>query len=236
MIKIYLLSKVFKLTDDELSNIRRIFTFTVVIYAKAWFLSPLPTSAALNDLSFHYNVLKYREIEPAVAFRVLQSIRNHLWYSTGQLVTLALADSHLGADEKEELAKTLHSMPRIPIPMGKPDFPVIDWSNHVLARPHLASLVTPNSWLIFNMLGLDGPQDWLQMPCTMWPVFSEYRKFSAFATNLPVTNDLAERGIHLITQFINKSSNEEQRQALLQVVEYQRNLLPDLTKKNLSKC
>ena len=101
VIKIYLLSKVFKLTDDELSNIRRIFTFTVVIYAKAWFLSPLPTSAALNDLSFHYNVLKYREIEPAVAFRVLQSIRNHLWYSTGQLVTLALADSHLGADRRK---------------------------------------------------------------------------------------------------------------------------------------
>ena len=85
-------------------------------------------------------------------------------------------------------------------------------------------------------MSLSGPQDWLQLPCNMWIMFSEYRKLVEFATNLPVTNDLAERGIHLITEYINKSANEDQRQALLQVVEYHRSLVPDLTKKNLAKC
>ena len=175
-------------------------------------------------------------MEPAVAFKVLQSIHNHQWYTTGQLVILALADSHLGAEEKEKMAKVLHSIPRVPIQMGRPKFPVLDWRNWELARPSLSYLVTSSSWLLFDMLELSGPQDWLQLPCSMWTMFSEYRKIVEFATNLPVTNDLAERGIHLITEYINKSANESQRQALLQVVEYQRGIVPDLTKKNLTKC
>ena len=142
------------------------------------------------------------------------------------MIILALADTHLEADEKEEI---LHSTPRLPVQMGKPVFPVLDWRNEILARPRLGSLV-------FDKLGLSGPQDWLQLPCNMWPMFSEFRKFAQFAINLLVINDLAERGIHLITEFINKSANEEQRQALLQVVEYHRSLVPDLTKKNVLKC
>ena len=236
VMKIWLLSKIFKLSDAEKSNIMRIFNFTVVIYAKAWLTSALPTSAARNDLTFHYNVLRYRKVEPSVAFRVLQSIQNHMWYTTGQLVVLALADPELEAEEKEELAKTLHREPRVKVKMGKPEYPVLDWRNTVLTRPRLASLVTCNSWLIFDLLGLTGPQDWLQLTSNMWDMFSEYRRFAEFATNLPVTNDLAERGIHLISEFINKSADENQRQALLQVVEYHRALVPDLNKNNLSKC
>ena len=106
----------------------------------------------------------------------------------------------------------------------------------MLARPRLGSLVTSNSWLIFDLLGLVGPQDWLQLPCNMWPMFSEYRKLTEFATNISVTNDLAERGIHLVAEFVNKTENEEQRQALLQVVEYHRSIVPDLTKGSLKKC
>ena len=236
VIKIWLLSKVFKLSEREKDDIRRIFLFTVVIYAKAWLTSPLSTSAARNDLTFHCNVLRYREMEPKVAFRVLQSIKNHGWYITGQLVILALADFDLHVEEREEMAKVLHSLPRDTIQMGRPEFPALDWRNLVLARPRLGSLVNPSSWLIFDLLGLSGPQDWLQLPGHMWTWFSKYRKFVEFANNLAVTNDLAERGCHMITEFINKTANEDQRQALLRVVEYHRSLVPDLSKKNLTKC
>ena len=143
-------------------------------------------------------------MEPTVAFRVLQSIHNHRWYTTGQLVILGLVDTDLEADEREELAKVLHSSPRYPVQMGKPEFPAYDWRNEVLARPRLSSLVTSSSWLIFDILGLTGPQDWLQLPSNMWTMFTEYRQIAEFANNLPVTNDLAERGIHLITEYINE--------------------------------
>ena len=134
------------------------------------------------------------------------------------------------------MATVLHSTPRVEIEMGRPQFPVLDWTNEVLTRPHVGSLVTSNSWLIFNLLGLEGPQDWLQMPSEMWPMFTEYRKLEDFCSNLRVTNDLAERGIHLISEFIHKTKTEKQSQALLQVVEYHRKQIPTLSKENLSKC
>ena len=213
ILKIWMLSRVFTMTAEEKEQIRRIFNFTVVFYAKAWFISPLSSSAARNDLTFHYNVLRYREVEPKMVFTVLKSIHRHLWYTTGQAVTLALADTGLDVSEREEMAKILHKLPRAPIQMGRPQFPVLDWSSEVLTRPRLGSLVTTNSWLIFDLLELQGPQDWLQLPCSMWPMFSEYQKLAEFSSNISVTNDLAERGISMITAFINKTENETQRQA-----------------------
>ena len=48
---------------------------------------------------------------------------------------------------------------------------------------------------------------------------NSFRKFKDFALNVSVVNDLAERGMHLITEFASMCSNKEGRQALLQVVE-----------------
>jgi hypothetical protein len=44
------------------------------------------------------------------------------------------------------------------------------------------------------------------------------------------------QGIRMITEFLNKSNDEEQRQALLQVVEYYRALVPDFKKETLFNC
>ena len=89
----------------------------------------------------------------------------------------------------------------------------------------LETLVNPNSWLILQLLNLQGSQDWLLTPCSMWQLFGDYRKLEEFSVNLPVTNDLAERGVALISQFVYKVEDEEQRQALLQVVEYHRTVV-----------
>ena len=57
-----------------------------------------------------------------------------------------------------------------------------------------------------------------------------------FANNLTVVNDLAERGIHLATEYINRVQSEEQRQALFQVVEEFRDRVQDTGKTNLKLC
>ena len=49
-------------------------------------------------------------------------------------------------------------------------------------------------------------------------------------------NDIAERGVSLITNFINKTESEEQRQAMLQVVEHHRTLVADTKKSTLKLC
>jgi len=62
-----------------------------------------------------------------------------------------------------------------------------------------------------------------------------YNKFANNVKNVHVVNDLAERGIKLISDFIDKSQDEEQIQALLHVVEWHRAAFPDYTKSTLQK-
>ena len=57
-----------------------------------------------------------------------------------------------------------------------------------------------------------------------------------FVLNQTVCNDIAERGVHLMTDFINKAESEEQREALFQCVEYHRNLVKGTTKEYLKLC
>ena len=132
LLKLHLLSNVFDLTDEEKTNVSRLCVFICLLYVRPWFESPLPCLAPLNDLSFASKVLQYRMVEPVLAFTVLQSIKNHLWYLTPQLVILSLADTRLADEEREEIARTLHATDRVPIEIGKPAFPELDffWGSH----------------------------------------------------------------------------------------------------------
>ena len=92
---------------------------------------------------------------PRAAFSILQGCYRQSWYLTPQLAVLALADLGSSQEERESLARALHSCPRIQISMGKPEFPYLSWSSdHKL--PPLASLVTSDSWTLFDRLGLEG--------------------------------------------------------------------------------
>ena len=82
---------------------------------------------------------------------------------------------------------------------------------------------------------LTGSQEWLQTPSLLWDKFADYRKLEKFVTTCLVTNDLAERGIKLVGDFINMTEDENLRQALLQVVEEHREGFPDYNKETLSK-
>ena len=67
------------------------------------------------------------------------------------------------------------------------------WGGEALLRHKLSALLGPSSWLIFDILELTEPQDWLLAPSSTWPTLSEFKKFEEFARNLAVVNDLAER-------------------------------------------
>ena len=82
--------------------------------------------------------------------------------------------------------------------------------------PDMSSFVTSASGLIFDFLDLTESQDWLTVPSNFWQNFSDFWKFSVFANSLTVCNDIAERGVALISAFIKKAQSEEQ------VVEFHR--------------
>ena len=166
---------------------------------------------------------------------MLQSTYRHLWYITPQLITLALADPKLDDDSKEQIARALFSCQPEKIASGKPVFPSMS-SGAADMRNNMSCLVSSDSWLVFQLLGLQGPHDWLQTPPSLWKLFGEFQKLQEFASYLSVCNDIAERGIHLMTDFIKRCESEDQRQAVFQCVEYHRELVPNCNKKNLQLC
>ena len=216
------------MSADEKMQVVEVCKYVLLLYVKHWLESPLPTAAARNDLSFMVNILKYRlQVKPSISYSIMQSCYRHLWYLVPQTVVFALADPGLPDNQKENMAKKLHSLERSTVPLGKPQFPVIDFSGEEIKLSDLSELVSSDSWLVFDKLGLTGSQDWLTFPPKLWNNFKEFRKFSEFVENISVCNDIAERGFSLITTFINKTQSEEQRQAMLQVVEHHRALVAD---------
>ena len=209
--------------------------FILLFYAKHWFNTPLAGSAPRQDLEFMSGVLKYRDINPSLSFKVLCSAYCHLWYLTPQLIILALTDKELEDSSRVEMASVLHRQEREVVTTGNPTFPVLPQgaSN---TREYMSTLIGPGSWLVFDLLKLMGPQDWLLSPTSEWHLSPEYMKLDTFSSNLVVVNDIAERGIHLATDFINRVDSEEQREALFQVVEDFRGRVKDTTKASLKLC
>ena len=236
LLKIKLLFNSFKVSEEEKAQVDEICTFILIFYVKAWFQSPLPTAAARNDLSFMYNMMRYRQVaaKPTTIMAVMQSCYRHLWYLVPQTVVFALADADLPDRQKEAMARKLHSFERTKIDGGKPVFPFVDLSGGEI--PCMSSFVTSDSWLVFDFLGLTEVQDWLTIPAVHWENFSQFKKVKEFAQNISVCNDIAERGIALISSYINKAESEEQRQALLQVVEQHRELVKNTNKDSLKLC
>ena len=209
--------------------------FILLYYTKYWFTTPLASSAARHDLDFMSSILEYRKVNSRLSFEVLRSAYRHLCYLTPQLITLSLTDTGLEDKNRQDIASELHSKDRLDISTGKPMFPMITYGPTV-TRENMSSLVGPESWLVFNLLNITGSQDWLLSPITTWPLSPEYKKLLEFTTNLTIINDLAERGIHLATDFINRVESEDQRQALFQVVEEFRGRVKDTNKSSLQLC
>ena len=236
-LKMNLLLNTFMMTEEEQLQVKEISKFILILSVKAWFEAPFPASAARNDLTYMINVVRYREVtRPSVTMAVMQSWYRHLWYLVPQTVVFALADTGLDNSQKERMAKKLHSLDRVKIVGGKPAFPHVDISGGSWLLPDMSAFITSDSWLVFDILGLTDSQDWLTVPASFWDNFLEFRKLREFCVNVSVCNDIAERGVALITAYINKAESEEQRQALLQVVEFHRALVTNTNKSSLKLC
>ena len=183
------------------------------------------------------NLSRYRLLlKPSIALSLMQSCYRHTWYLVPQTVVFALADPGLESTQREEMAKKLYSQERTKIVGGRPVPPYIDLNSSEPRVPDMSAFISSDSWLVFDLLGLSAPQDWMTVPVILWENFTDYRKFRVFAENISVCNDIAERGVALITAYINKAQSEEQRQALLQVVEFHRELVTNTNKSSLKLC
>ena len=86
-----------------------------------------------------------------------------MWlYITLQLIPMVLADENFEDSIKEKVAMALFNTERKEIMSGKPLLPLLAFGAQQ-TRLDMSSLVSSYSWLIFQLLYLTGPQDWLKI-------------------------------------------------------------------------
>ena len=90
--------------------------------------------------------------------------------------------------------------------LGLPTFPQLS------DKTELRDLVTSESWELFDILKLSA--DWLALPPAEWDTDPDYIEFRKFVRSVKVTNDCAERGIKLATDYsksLTKDSKERSK-------------------------
>ena len=97
----------------------------------------------------------------------------------------------------------------------------------------MSTFVGPASWLLFDLLRINGKPEWLQIPSEYWDQFEEYRKMKIFVMNLPCVNDSAERSMAMMKRYIDKVKDEKDKQDLIQLIQGFRQKVTDLSKDSL---
>jgi hypothetical protein len=173
--------------------------------------------APFNDMSLIQRLREYDD--EALKFAGLNMMKRHSWYLTPELATLVLFSDKVTCDVKTHLVA---SMTR-------------DRGLHKLkkemALPNSIAEVTV-SQSFFQTTGID--DSFLGSPVEMWSESPSYNMASVLVKNLACVNDCAERGVALIQNFNSSiTSDEEQKQYLLQVVEQHRKAFKNCNRDSL---
>jgi hypothetical protein len=207
----------FTLTARELQGLQRFNRFVVCIYIRSWFTCRMVVDAPFNDMSLIQRLREYDD--EALKFAGLNMMKRHSWYLTPELATLVLFSDKVTCDVKTHLVA---SMTR-------------DRGLHKLkkemALPNSIAEVTV-SQSFFQTTGID--DSFLGSPVEMWSESPSYNMASVLVKNLACVNDCAERGVALIQNFNSSiTSDEEQKQYLLQVVEQHRKAFKNCNRDSL---
>ena len=101
-------------------------------------------------------------------------------------------------------------------------------------KTELRDLVTPDSCQLFNILKMS--PDWLALPPAQWETNPDYIEIRNFVRTVKVTNNCAERGVKLATEYSKSLTRDSQeRSKIYQVVEAERRAKPDAKKSSLNK-
>ena len=225
--KLFLFRDQLILLNDERDNLLRFTVFILKNYLKMWYVSPVAASAPNNDLKFLKQLNEYKSTDINVANVALKKFSNHLWYLSDVNICFALFDKDLNVDIKENLAKHICESQNVSNGCKKPEIHL-----NKIDELELQHFVSRKSHIFFKIL--NGSSDFLQLKYVDWQNNSNYIKLCNIMQNLKVTNDSAERGVKLMTEYFNKfSKSDDEKQLLYRAVHEHRKVYPSDTRKNL---
>ena len=215
-LKIYMFRKQFHLTAGELKGFRRFVAFSAMLYVKAWFTASSAVAAPASDLAYLKELISFPD--PQIAQATSKKFANHLWYLSEDLAGLALFDDSVSMDTKRKMVAALKEESQgDPHTRARVDLTAKD----TIATKTVADFVTSASSRIFQAFKLN--TEFLDKDPAEWVNDQSFSSSQQVLLAIAVVNDFAERGVALIQDY-NKvlTKDEQQRQYLLQVVEWHR--------------
>ena len=235
-IKIFLFrSQVLKRAKAEQHKYERFVLFICIYYVKNWFLAPIASDAPITDLTLYKGMLEFYENDPDVSKAIIDKLNNHTWYMNQMFVPFNLFSNSVDERVKLKIAKKLLIVKPPPkYEMGFPNPVRLPDNKKKGLQLCVSDFVGNESLFMFHMLGFN--YDWLRKPIRTWKNDSSYLEMERYVKTLLVCNDSAERGIKLVSDYIDILTKDSvERQDLLQVVAEHRRQFPDFKKATLSK-
>lgn len=225
----FLFRNEFKLTAKELNSIRSTCIFLTRVYVKYWFGCEQAIEAPRRDLQLIKDAIDY--FDKRVSAVLLDKIKNHLWYLSEEAVGLALFDSEVSLETKRKMVKAMEKTEDDDLPCSKKFETTIE-DIMKLKDKDLSYFVTSKTKRLFVRLEISS--NFLQFDPSSWNEIADYSSGLQICKNLSVVNDPAERAVKLITDFNRALTyDENDKQYLLQIVEYYRQKFPSHRKSSL---
>ncbi|CAI6372613.1 unnamed protein product [Macrosiphum euphorbiae] len=155
----------------------------------------------------------------------------HLWYLSPEAAAFSFFDEDVSVETKKKMITALNTD-------SKDEFrkQYILKPNQVdsILNKGLEDFICSESMTLFNRFKIN--TEFLKIDPSSWQNNENYKKAAAIIKNIPVVNDVAERGVKLIEEYNDKiTKDESQKQYLLQVVYHYRKTYPDSRKGTLMK-
>ena len=212
-------------------KLEKICLFTVLVYVPSWLNASSGVDAAVHDLQLWKDIKLFAGIDKNISDAATKVLERHFWYLTEEMSIFSIFSEKLSLQERQTIAKELlrYKRPKADtIARGIPEFPLITENTRIW------SCIGAKSWHLFNIL--NHREDWLSEQPNKWQNMAEFKEAQHVVRNIRVVNDAAERAIKLITEYSTKiSKDEDEKQALFQVIENHRKLIPKVDKATLSK-
>ena len=236
--KIFGLPKGAVFSAQQSEKLQRFILFSVFCYVPWWLTSPVASACPLNDLNLIKALNTYKEIDSLASSSGMSAFSKHLWYLTEELLPLVLFCSSVDNEEKSKIVEEIkqHEQTdkckgRVGTEFGKPKFPDI-LSQDDIESLALSTFAGKDSWGFFRILRLDTA--FLDKSVESWKDDDTYLRAKEVVDSLAVVNDSAERGVKLCHDFLTTAKKDDNLQNILQVVENNRNQLPNQKKRTMS--
>ena len=203
-------------SEEVMEEISSLALFFAVFYSKMWLTCTNAANAALVDLRYINLLAKVAEKAAknpsawSVLFEDLMTaahgkLEKHLSYLSERLLPLCLVSDEVGMAEKNAIRRVMLKHKKSPTVLLQQ----VPYSAEFKTKS-LKDFVGNDSWTLFDLLSSD--RSFLRLPAAAWESHAQYKALKKVVSNLPVTNDAAERVLALATEVHGSTAPKDEAQ------------------------